>query len=235
MEYFAAITKVKVELCAHLQRKMWMKSCSWCKAHTYNSSSLREAEAVGSQDWAQSGQVSNLVRTCLKIINRAVDVTQCKALVSVPCTGGKKSGKPGTFTPEPLSSSWQMAVGNLGAWVKGWERVDGITSCPVICCSVWQDLRASHAGNTSFWEATQVSFLLAVWRQYLLFLQRVHPFFLKFFNKDTFLNEIPIMSSFPSAQPWKVWLERWSTTFWALIIRQCWTLCVIWLATIPFP
>jgi hypothetical protein len=75
-----------------------------------------------------------------------------------------------------------LANGCRESWVvegrenagKGWVRIVGCSGT-VVC----QATEASPAGNTGFWEAAQVSFLPAVWRQHLLFLWRVHPFFLQ--------------------------------------------------------
>ena len=74
----------------------------------------------------------------------------------------------------------------------------------VIPSSACQERGAGHARNIDFWETTQVSHSSLLFGGNISSFYRGSIFFsYKFFNKDTFLSEIPIMSCFLSAQPWE--------------------------------
>lgn len=97
-------------------------------------------------------------------------------------------GKPSTSIPGSSESHWQMAVGNPGfmGWGRrSWEGWVGIASCSVTHSSACQERGASHARNTDFWEAIQVS------HSSLLFGGNISSFYrgsilfsYQFFNKD---------------------------------------------------
>ena len=85
-----------------------------------------------------------------------------------------------------------------------WEGRVGFAGWSVIHSSACQERGTSHARNIDFWETTQVSHSSLLFGGNISSFYRGSIFFsYKFFNKDTFLSEIPIMSCFLSARPWE--------------------------------
>lgn len=122
-------------------------------------------------------------------------------------------------------SSWAfgkpVASGFRGSWdcrgVAGrcQEGLGGIPSCSVTRCSACQEWERVVARNAAFWEATRAHSSLLFGGNISSFYRGSILFSYRFFNKDTFLSEIPVISHFPSQQ-WELWPE-------GLCKPWCWT------------